>query len=882
MRHYMNALFWLAASSGKTVDLAAPAALRSSALAQRRASRFASALISFFFALSLATSVHAQNLLSNPGFETGDFSSWSTNLDPVWDAVDSQSPHSGTYEAYFGNPQTSSIYQDFPTVAGATYTISFWYQAEFDPNNVSQPSELQVLFGSGSLTGTLGSCSGNCIWDSALLATSWTQVTLTVSATSSTSRIQFLATDQVAFIDLDDVSVVLSPPSVTSVSPASGPVPGGTSVTITGTGFTGASAVKFGAIDAASYSVDSATQITASTPASTGAGTVDVTVTTAVGTSAISAADQFTYVTANQTLTFGAAPTVKVNGTGTVTASSALPNSGNPITFSTTSTDCTVTSAGVVTGITAGTNNCSIVATQAGNGSYNTGTATQTFSIGKANQTITFGAQSPASQAFVPSGTFAINPLATSATPNSGNAVTYSSLTGGVCSVSGTTVTMLGAGTCTLAADQAGNGNYNNAAQVTQNVAIGVAPQTLTFGAAPTVNVNGTGTVSATSASPNSGNPITYSTSSTDCSVTSAGVVSGINAGTNNCAIVATQAGDANYAAGTATQTFSIGKASQTITFAAQSPASHAFVPSGTFAINPLATSSTPNSGSAVAYSSLTGSVCSVSGTMVTMLGAGTCTLAADQAGNGNYNNAAQVTQNVAIGVAPQTLTFGAAPTVRVSGTGTVTASSALPNSGNPITFSTTSTACTVTSAGVVTGITAGTNNCAIVATQAGNGSYTTGTATQTLSIGQDATTLTLVVSPNPVVVGHSVTLTATVTGDPPTGTVTFCDGATTINASCAGGTLLCASALTATTATSSTASCTTTFSSPGTHLLSAFYAGDGNYTATATEQALAETVASPAVPAPLLSSWLLGLLGSLLAAIGLARVTGNRSSQNE
>jgi len=110
---------------------------------------------------------------------------------------------------------------------------------------------------------------------------------------------------------------------------------------------------------------------------------------------------------------------------------------------------------------------------------------------------------------------------------------------------------------------------------------------------------------------------------------------------------------------------------------------------------------------------------------------------------------------------------------------------------------------------------------------------------------------------------------------------VTFCDGATTINASCTGGTLLCASALAAMTATSSTASCATIFSSTGTHLLSAFYAGDGNYTATATEEALVEKVASPSVAAPLLSPWLLGLLGGLFAAIGLARVTGNRSSQD-
>ncbi|QTD43972.1 IPTL-CTERM sorting domain-containing protein [Ottowia testudinis] len=74
-------------------------------------------------------------------------------------------------------------------------------------------------------------------------------------------------------------------------------------------------------------------------------------------------------------------------------------------------------------------------------------------------------------------GTFAINPAASSATPNSGQPITYSSLTTGVCTVSGTTVTMLAAGTCTLAADQAAgtdtNGDsYMAAAQVTQNVTI--------------------------------------------------------------------------------------------------------------------------------------------------------------------------------------------------------------------------------------------------------------------------------------------------------------------------------------------------------------------------------------------------------------------------
>ncbi|MEO5757115.1 MAG: IPT/TIG domain-containing protein, partial [Mesorhizobium sp.] len=91
-----------------------------------------------------------------------------------------------------------------------------------------------------------------------------------------------------------------APPSVTAISPTSGPLGGGNSVVISGTNFTsttGAGGVKFGATNATSYTVNSDTQITAVAPAGS-AGTVDVTVTATGGTSATSAADQFTYVAA--------------------------------------------------------------------------------------------------------------------------------------------------------------------------------------------------------------------------------------------------------------------------------------------------------------------------------------------------------------------------------------------------------------------------------------------------------------------------------------------------------------------------------------------------------------------------------------------------------
>ena len=82
-------------------------------------------------------------------------------------------------------------------------------------------------------------------------------------------------------------------PTVTKILPTSGPLIGGTTVTVTGTGFTGATSVKFGTTAATSYTVVSATSITAVSPA--GQGPVDITVTTPSGTSATSAADQFTY-----------------------------------------------------------------------------------------------------------------------------------------------------------------------------------------------------------------------------------------------------------------------------------------------------------------------------------------------------------------------------------------------------------------------------------------------------------------------------------------------------------------------------------------------------------------------------------------------------------
>jgi uncharacterized membrane protein len=102
-------------------------------------------------------------------------------------------------------------------------------------------------------------------------------------------------------------SAAITQPDITNVSPDLGPATGGTQVTITGAGLSGATAVDFGST-AVSVTADSATSVTANSPPGA-AGVVDVTVVTPSGTSTDSYNDQFTY-------------------TGTPVVSSISPNSG--------------------------------------------------------------------------------------------------------------------------------------------------------------------------------------------------------------------------------------------------------------------------------------------------------------------------------------------------------------------------------------------------------------------------------------------------------------------------------------------------------------------------------------------------------------------------
>ena len=118
---------------------------------------------------------------------------------------------------------------------------------------------------------------------------------------------------------LTSLTTPYSIPTVTGVSPAGGALGGGTSVTITGTNLGSATAVKFGSVAASGFVVDSPTKVTAFAPAEA-AGTVDVTVTTPVGTNDTSAADRYTYGSIDLTKA-----TIAAIGTRTYTGAAIKP-----------------------------------------------------------------------------------------------------------------------------------------------------------------------------------------------------------------------------------------------------------------------------------------------------------------------------------------------------------------------------------------------------------------------------------------------------------------------------------------------------------------------------------------------------------------------------
>jgi len=218
-----------------------------------------------------------------------------------------------------------TYYPSIPTVSGVS------------PSSGPATGGTPVTITGTNLSGTMAVRFGNSL--AAILAVvSSTQVTATsppgavgtvdVTVTTSSGTSTNSSADHYTYVASSLV------PTVSGVLPSSGPATGGNSVTITGTNLTGATAVTFGTTAAATFSVVSSTQVTATSPAGL-AGTVDVTVTTSSGTSTISSADHYTYVASPSSVN----STTGVYRNGWFYLASSNQNSGgtvNAFTFGTT------------------------------------------------------------------------------------------------------------------------------------------------------------------------------------------------------------------------------------------------------------------------------------------------------------------------------------------------------------------------------------------------------------------------------------------------------------------------------------------------------------------------------------------------------------------
>jgi hypothetical protein len=167
-------------------------------------------------------------------------------------------------------------------------------------------------------------------------------------------------------------------------------------------------------------------------------------------------------------------------------------------------------------------------------------------------------------------------------------------------------------------------------------ITVGKNSQTITFGTAPSVSVGGTGTLSATASS---GLAVTFTSSTISICTISGRTVKGVKAGT--CTIAANQPGNSSYnPAPQVKQSNKVAKGSQTIKITAPSSITRPATGSVT---------ATASSGLTVTLTSITLTICTISGSTVSGVAAGTCTIAANQAGNANYNPAPQVTRNIVV-----------------------------------------------------------------------------------------------------------------------------------------------------------------------------------------------------------------------------------------
>ena len=235
-------------------------------------------------------------------------------------------------------------------------------------------------------------------------------------------------------------------------------------------------------------------------------------------------------------------PSKSVGDTFQLNASSSCNPPPTPIFSSATADICTVDNQGNVTALKVGT--CTITVSYPANSTCKAATVSQSYAIVQANQAISF---TPST-----SGTVGDTITLSATGGKSGNAVTFASNTTAICTVSGNTLSLIAAGTCTVVANQAGNGNYNAAPSVTANITVSELvqqEQNITLQLTPATGIVGD-KITVTTTGDASNNPVNLQVSTTDTCSLQGTTLTLLKEGT--CTVNATQAGDTQYLEGSA------------------------------------------------------------------------------------------------------------------------------------------------------------------------------------------------------------------------------------------------------------------------------------------------------------------------------------------
>ena len=436
-----------------------------------------------------------------------------------------------------------------------------------------------------------------------------------------------------------------------------------------------------------------------------------------------------------QTITFTSTAPVNAQVAGstyTVTADGGA--SGNPVVFTIDASTspagaCTILGA-VVSFAHAGT--CVIDANQAGDGNYSAAAQQQqSFTVSPGDQTVSFSTSAPVAAkvggtGYIPAGT---------ATSGLTTDIHINPSASGVCSISSGTVTFQHVGSCVVDLNQAGDADWNAATEVQQTFSVGQGVQTVSITSTPgTRKVAGTAyTLTATTGSglaPTFG--VGASTPANACSVVGS-TVTFLHAGT--CEVTADQAGNTDWsAAAQTTQSFTVSKGDQTVAFDTSAPVGAVVADAG---YTPTA-SATSSLAATITVDAGSSAVCSISGGHVTFLTAGSCVLDANQAGNTDWNAAAQVQQTVTVGKGTQTVSFSSLAPVAavVAGTGYTPTASATSGLTSVITVDASASGVCSISSGTVSFQHVGT--CVLNVNQAGNANWNAASQVQqSFSVGK-------------------------------------------------------------------------------------------------------------------------------------------------